>query len=113
MLGQMAAEDYPARLAGLYLEFREGTQFSRFDKTKFAAHKNLVDLLQGTEKFFHGYVMHMLDHEWRSVYRLLDDRRGSNRYIERIRANIARVNLMARSLGSPQQATATIVNRDG
>jgi hypothetical protein len=98
MLGQMAAEDYPERLAGLYLEFREGMQFSRFEKTSFAVYKNLLDLLQGTERFFNGYVMHMLEGEWRSVYRVLDDRRGSNHYIERIRTNISRVNVMARSL---------------
>jgi hypothetical protein len=98
MLGQMAAEDYPERLAGLYLEFREGMQFSRFEKTSFAVYKNLLDLLQGTEKFFNGYVMQMLEGEWRSVYRVLDDRSGTNHYIERIRANISRVNVMARSL---------------
>ena len=104
MLGQMAAEDYPERLAGLYLEFREGTQFSRFDKTSFAVYKNLLDLLEGTERFFNGYVMRMLEKEWRSVYRVLDDRRGNNQYIERIRANISRVNLMARSLSSSKRA---------
>jgi hypothetical protein len=100
MLGQMAAEDYPEKLGGLYLEFREGSEFSRFDKTSFAAYKNLLDLLQGTEKFFNGYVMRMLDKEWRSVYRVLDDRHGKNRYLDRIRTNLARVNLMAQSLGS-------------
>src|SRR5260370_24509253 len=84
MLGQMAAEDYPERLAGLYLEFREGTKFSRFEKTSFAIYKNLLDLLQGTERFFNGYVMHMLDYEWRSVYRVLDDWHGNNYYIVRI-----------------------------
>jgi hypothetical protein len=107
MLGQMAAEDYPERLAGLYLEFREGTQFSRFEKTSFAGYKNLLDLLRGTERFFNGYVMHMLNDEWRSVYRVLDDRRGNNHYIERIRANISRVNLMARSLAGAQHASDT------
>src|SRR5262249_24004543 len=70
MLGQMAAEDYPERLAGLYLEFREGVQFSRFEKTSFAVYKNLLDLLQGTERFFNGYVMRMLNHEWQGVYRV-------------------------------------------
>jgi len=104
MLGQMAAEDYPERLAGLYLEFREGTRFSRFEKTSFAVYKNLLDLLEGTERFFNGYVMRMLEKEWRSVYRVLDDRRGNNQYIERIRANISRVNLMARSLSSSKRA---------
>jgi hypothetical protein len=102
MLGQMAAEDYPERLAGLYLEFREGTQFSRFNKTSFPVYKNLLDLLQGTERFFSGYVMHMLNVEWRGVYRVLDDLRGENPYIERIRTNVSRVRSMARSLGNLQ-----------
>jgi hypothetical protein len=106
MLGQMAAEDYPERLAGLYLEFREGTQFSRFEKTSFAVYKNLLDLLQGTESFFNGYVMRMLNNEWRGVYHLLDDRRGENPYIERMRTNVARVHSMARSLGNLQDFAA-------
>ncbi len=100
MLGQMAAEDYPERLAGLYLEFREATVFSRLQNAGFALHKNLLDLLQGTEKFFNGYVTRMLEQEWKGLYRILDDQQGENRYIERIRTNIARVNLMARSLAS-------------
>lgn len=100
MLGQMAAEDYPERLAGLYLEFREATVFSRLQNAGFALHKNLLDLLDGTEKFYTGYVTRMLDQEWKGVYRILDDRHGNNRYINRIRTNIARVNLMAFSLAS-------------
>jgi hypothetical protein len=100
MLGQMAAEDYPERLAGLYLEFREATVFSRLQNAGFALHKNLLDLLDGTEKFYNGYVTRMLDQEWKGVYRILDDRHGNNRYIHRIRTNIARVNLMAGSLAS-------------
>jgi hypothetical protein len=100
MLGQMAAEDYPERLAGLYLEFREATVFSRLQKASFAVHKNLLDLLEGTEKFYNGYVTRMLDQEWKGVYRILDDRHGKNRYIDRIRTNISRVNLMACSLAS-------------
>jgi hypothetical protein len=100
MLGQMAAEDYPERLAGLYLEFREATVFSRLQNAGFALHKNLLDLLQGTEKFYNSYVTRMLDQEWKGVYRILDDQQGENRYIERIRTNISRVNLMARSLAS-------------
>jgi len=100
MLGQMAAEDYPERLAGLYLEFREATVFSRLQKAGFALHKNLLDLLEGTEKFYNGYVTRMLDQEWKGVYRILDDRHGNNCYIDRIRSNISRVNRMAFSLAS-------------
>ena len=100
MLGQMAAEDYPERLAGLYLEFREATVFSRLQKASFAVHKNLLDLLQGTERFYTGYVTRMLDQEWKGIYRIMDDPHGRNRYIDRIRLNISRVNLMACSLAS-------------
>jgi hypothetical protein len=100
MLGQMAAEDYPERLAGLYLEFREATVYSRLQKASFAIHKNLLDLLEGTEKFYTGYVTRMLAEEWKSIYRILDDPDGKNRYIDQIRRNISRVNLMAFSLAS-------------
>ncbi|MBV9104682.1 MAG: hypothetical protein JO066_14570 [Verrucomicrobia bacterium] len=100
MLGQMAAEDYPERLAGLYLEFREAAAFSRLQKASFAVHKSLLDLLRGTEKFYSGYVTRMLEQEWKGVYRILDDSHGRNRYIDRIRTNITRVNLMACSLAS-------------
>jgi hypothetical protein len=100
MIGQMAAEDYPERLAGLYLEFREATVFSRLQKASFAIHKNLLDLLVGTEKFYNGYVTRMLDQEWKGIYKILDDGNGRNRYTDRIRTNISRVNLMANSLAS-------------
>jgi len=97
MLGQMAADDYPERLGGLYLEFREASKFSRFRETKFAAYRNLLDLLHGTEKFFSGYVIGVLEEEWHGLYSLLTDQNGHNRYLERIQANINRVNSMART----------------
>jgi hypothetical protein len=100
MLGQMAAEDYPERLAGLYLEFREATVYSRLQKASFAVHKNLLDLLEGTEIFYNGYVTRMLEQEWKGVYRILDDRHGRNRYVDQIRHNISRVNVVACSLAS-------------
>jgi hypothetical protein len=70
-------------------------------------HKNLLDLLEGTERFFNGYVMRMLEQEWNGIYRVLDDRRGKNCYIERIRSNISRVNLMARSLAASHREPVT------
>ncbi len=103
MLGQMAAEDYPERLAGLYLEFREAIAFSRLDETGIAMYRSLLDLLNGTEKFYHGYVTPMLEQEWKGVYRVLDDFHGNNRYIERIRKNLARIKLMASSLATSRQ----------
>jgi hypothetical protein len=106
MLGQMAAEDYPERLAGLYLEFREATNFSRLQKARFAIYQNLLDLLEGTETFYNGYVTRMLDHEWNGLYKILNDRDGKNRYIDRIRLNISRVNLIACSLAGCREVVA-------
>jgi hypothetical protein len=51
--------------------------------------------------------MRMLEDEWNGIYRVLDDGRGNNCYIERIRANISRVNLMARSLAASQREPLT------
>jgi hypothetical protein len=100
MLGQMAAEDYPERLAGLYLEFREATAFSRLEGAGLGMYRSLLDLLNGTEKFYYAYVTQVLDQEWRGVYRVLDDPYGNNCYITRIRTNLARIKSMASSLGT-------------
>jgi hypothetical protein len=100
MLGQMAAEDYPERLGALYLEFREAIAFSRLQTAGLGMHRSLLDLLNGTERFYHGYVTQMLEQEWKGIYRMLDDCHGNNRYIERIRINLARIKLMARSLAT-------------
>ena len=111
MLGQMAAEDYPERLACLYLEFREASAFSRLQMASFATHKTLLELLEGTEKFYYGYVTRVLDHEWKAVYRLLDDSHGCNPYIDRIRTNIARIKLMASSLASSRHESIELAAR--
>ena len=98
MLGQMAAPDYPERLPGLYLEFREAGAFSRFRKSSFGAYQSLQDLLAGTEKFFYRHVLPTLDTELRGVYRLLTDQSGSNVYLDHVRFNVARVSDMAKLL---------------
>jgi hypothetical protein len=100
MLGQMAADDYPERLAGLYLEFREASEFSRFKQTRFAVYSSLLDLLCSSEKFFYTYALPMLEKDWKGVYHIMDDERGDNRYLSRIKKNLNRVNVMARSLGA-------------
>ncbi len=48
--------------------------------------------------------MRMLEQEWKGVYKILNDGNGKNSYVERIRSNISRVNLMARSLNSSCRA---------
>ncbi len=98
VLGQMAAEDYPERLPALYLEFWEAGKFSKYKKASFAVYPSLLDLLEGTEKFYHNYVIRMLEREWRGIYHVLEDDCGVNPYIERMRLNVRRVSIMAKSL---------------
>jgi hypothetical protein len=103
MLGQMAAPDYPERLPGLYLEFREAGAFSHFRNSSFGAYQSLLDLLAGTEAFFYRHVLPTLETELRGVYRLLTDQSGCNAYLDHMRLNVARVSDMAKLLadGNP------------
>jgi hypothetical protein len=96
LLGQMAAEDYPERLPGLYLELREAAFFSHLGKN--LAHQSLLELLSGTEKFFSDYVVKTLNKEWEGMYRWLEAEDGSNPYLERIRRNVGRAVAMGRAL---------------
>ena len=96
LLGQMAAEDYPERLPGLYLELREAALFSRLGKS--LAHHSLLELLSGTEKFFSDYVVKTLNEEWGSMYRWLETEDGSNPYLERIHRNVGRAVAMGKAL---------------
>jgi hypothetical protein len=106
MLGQMAAPDYPERLPGLYLEFREAGAFSHFRNSSFGAYQSLLDLLAGTEAFFYRHVLPTLETELRGVYRLLTDQSGCNVYLDHMRLNVARVSSMAKLLadGNPDAA---------
>jgi hypothetical protein len=110
MLGQMAAPDYPERLPGLYLEFREAGAFSHFRNSSFGAYQSLQDLLAGTEKFFYRHVLPTLETELRGVYRLLTDRSGRNVYLDHMRLNVAQVSHMARLLAD-RNPGATLPHR--
>ncbi len=99
MLGQVAAEDYPERLPGLYLEFREASAYSRFENGGFAAYRSLRDLLAGTETFFSQHVGCRLELEWRGLHRLLGNGPLDNPYIGRMRRNVSRVKAMVALLG--------------
>jgi len=96
LLGQMAAEDYPERLPGLYLELREAALFSRLGKS--LAHQSLLELLSGTEKFFSEYVVKTLNEEWGGMHRWLEAEDGSNPFLERIQRNVGRAVAMGRAL---------------
>jgi hypothetical protein len=93
LLGQMAAEDYIDKLPVLYAEFAEAARFSE-DKAHFvSSFSSAADLIQKTPEFWAGYVHPRLDREFGGLYRFLSDPYpdGPNYYLERIEANIARV----------------------
>jgi hypothetical protein len=105
MLGQMAAEDYPERLPGLYLELREAALYSRLEKSGPTVYRNLLELLTGTDKFYSGYVTKILDSEWGGVHRWLEKADGSNPYLERIERNVRRAVAMGRTLLVPSEVS--------
>jgi hypothetical protein len=109
LIGQMAADDYPERLPGLYLEFREASHFSRIRRTGLAAYGNLRDLLQGTESFYSDYVLPLLEREWVGLYHVLADQDGRNGYLDRIKNNVRRATHLADLLCVERQ----VPDRDG
>ncbi|MBV9671420.1 MAG: hypothetical protein JO076_01160, partial [Verrucomicrobia bacterium] len=98
----------PERLPALYLEFWEAGKFSKCKESSFAVYPSLLDLLQGTEKFYHNYVIRMLEREWKGIYRVLEDEYGVNSYVERMRFNVRRVSFMAQSLTGASQSPAGV-----
>ena len=95
ILGQFAAEDYPVRLPGLYLEFREAALYSRLLGGGPAAYQTLMDLFSATSDFCRSYIRSVLDQNWGGLYHLLDEPNGRNRYMEQIETNLQRVRRMS------------------
>jgi hypothetical protein len=95
ILGQFAAEDYPVRLPGLYLEFREAALYSRLQAGGPAAYRTLMDLFSATNDFCRSYIRSVLDDNWGGLYHLLDEPNGRNRYMEQIETNLQRVQRMS------------------
>lgn len=93
LLGQMAAEDYVAKLPILYLEFDEAARFSG-DKTHFVtSFSNAKELIERTPEFWRDFVLPKLEREFLGVYRFLNQPYpdGPNFYVQRIEANMERL----------------------
>jgi hypothetical protein len=90
LLGQMAAEDYAAKLPILYSEFAEAAQYSK-DKTHFVAlYSSATDLMKKTPVFWEEFVLLKLTRDFERMYRFLNDPYpdGPNAYLERIEAHM-------------------------
>ncbi|MBU6399579.1 MAG: hypothetical protein KGS61_04625, partial [Verrucomicrobia bacterium] len=91
LLGQMAADDYVAKLPVLYSEFAESARHNAGQASGVGAFASAEDLMQKTPLFWEKYVLPKINHSFRGLYRFLNWPDGSNDYIHRIEANIGRL----------------------
>ena len=93
LLAQMAAPDYVEKLPLLYQEFAEAARNAPAEKAHLFAFKSADDLIRNSPAFWEGYVLPKVKGDFRGMYRFLADPYpdGSNDYLQRIEANIARL----------------------
>jgi hypothetical protein len=93
LLGQMAAEDYVAKLPILYLEFAECGRYEPNAKSRVGDFSSAEDLLQKTPAFWEKYVLPRVEKDFVGLYRYLNDPypSGPNFYVNRIESNIQRI----------------------
>jgi hypothetical protein len=97
LLGQMAADDYIDKLDILYLEFEESNHYNNKD-TGPGVFTSAEDLRRKTPLFWQNYVLPKIEEDFLGLYRFLsrppgEANREKNEYLERIRLNMARLEL--------------------
>jgi hypothetical protein len=90
LLGQMAARDYIEKLDTLYQEFEESNRYAG-KPTGAGNFRSAAELRSRTPEFWEKYVRPKVDRDFRGLYRFLEEANGRNPYIEKIEANIARL----------------------
>jgi hypothetical protein len=90
LLGQMAAPDYIEKLHILYQEFEESNHYTGKPGSG-GMFGSAAELRSRTPQFWEKYVRPKIDKDFRGLYRFLQEPDGRNPYIERIEANIARL----------------------
>ncbi len=91
-IGQMAAPEYPEKLACLFAEFDEAEDYSGTPKER-RAFQSPGALIAATPAFWNGYVLPRLETDFAGVYRLLaaPHTAGMNPYLAAIERNIATI----------------------
>ncbi len=90
LLGQMAARDYIDKLESLYEEFAESNRYN--GKTTGAGiFTSAADLRARTPIFWQNNVLPKIEKDFRGMYQFLAEANGRNPYLEKIEANIARL----------------------
>ncbi len=90
LLGQMAAEDYVAKLPVLYAEFAEAARNPLGQPYKLETFSGPEDLMQKTPAFWESYVRPKLERDFGGLYQYLTEPypSGRNSYLERVEANL-------------------------
>ena len=96
LLGQMAARDYVEKLPALHIEFAEAAHSAAGLPPGFI-YASARDLMRDTPKFWARYVRPTIENRYGGLYAFLNDPYpdGPNAYVQRIEANIARLQRMA------------------
>lgn len=89
-IGQMAAPEYPVKIAHLYAEFAEADDYSRVPSEK-RAFTSLAQLVAATPAFWSKFVLPKLEDDFEGAYRLLDRPDGANPYVAAIERNVAAI----------------------
>lgn len=90
LIGQMAADDYVAKLPVLYAEFAEAAAYSHDGVHFMSMFSSADDLMQKTPLFWKKYVLGKLEHEFGGLYHFLNSPYpdGPNFYLNRIESNL-------------------------
>ena len=93
LLGQMAADDYLEKLPELFEEFAEAAAYTGDSHSFVASFSSAAELIARTPVFWEQFVKPKLERDFGGLYRFLNDPYpdGSNFYLQRIEANMARL----------------------
>jgi len=100
LVGQMAADDYVARLPQLYSEFTESYEYFG-DEAERLWYSSAETLLANTPHFWRAFVRPKLENHCGGLYKYLSDPYpdGENAYLQRIEANVRLAARRARTGG--------------
>lgn len=93
LLGQMAAPDYVEKLPALFAEFQEAAAHCDGHVPDELAVSSVEQLIRGTPNFWRRVVRVKIEQDFQGLYHFLADPypSGPNEYLDRIEANVARI----------------------
>ena len=94
LLGQMAADDYVAKLPELFEEFAEAVRFAGAETAgMLARYRDAEELRRGTPQFWENHVLPRLEREFDGLFRFLNQPwpDGPNPYLEKIERNLSAI----------------------